>query len=75
MIPANLARKEFKRLTTSGERVNVSGAVGICNHSSLLERVDQKSDGVMKDVLGKLSGAVGICNPQSAVSVKIEPKV
>jgi hypothetical protein len=47
----------------------------ISHHSSLLERVDQKSDGVMKDVLGKLSGAVGICNPQSAVSVKIEPKV
>jgi hypothetical protein len=34
--------------------------LAISHHSSLLERVDQKSDGVMKDVL-KIQDVLGIC--------------
>jgi len=48
--------------------------LAISHHSSLLVRVDQKSDGVMKDVLRKLSEVLGICNPQSTVPVKIRPE-
>jgi hypothetical protein len=46
----------------------------IFHHSILLERVDQKSDRVKKDVLEKLFRVLGICNPQTTVPVKIEPK-
>jgi len=48
--------------------------LAISHHSNLLERVDQKSDGVTNYVLKKLSGVLGICNPQSTVPVKIEPE-
>ena len=47
--------------------------LAISHHSSLLVRVDQKSDGIMKDVL-RIQEVLGICYPQSTVSVKIEPE-
>jgi len=47
--------------------------LAISHHSSLLVRVDQKSDGIMKDVL-RIEEVLGICYPQSAVPVKIDPK-
>ena len=46
--------------------------LAISHHSSLLVRVDQKSDGVTKDVLKNLSKVHGIRSPQSAVPVRIE---
>ena len=45
--------------------------LAISHHSSLLVRVDQKSDGIMKDVL-KIQEVLGIWYSQSAVPVKIE---
>jgi len=47
--------------------------LAIFHHSSLLVRVDQKSDGIMKDVL-RIQEVLGICYPQSAVPAKIDPK-
>ena len=36
--------------------------LAISHHSSLLVRVDQKSDGIMKDVL-RIQEVLGICYP------------
>jgi hypothetical protein len=47
--------------------------LAISHHSSLLVRVDEDSDGIMKDVL-RIQEVLGICYPQSAVPVKIEPE-
>ena len=47
--------------------------LAISHHSSLLVRVDQKSDGIMKDVL-RIQEVLDICYLQSAVPVKIEPE-
>ena len=47
--------------------------LAIFHHSSLLVRVDQKSDGIMKDVL-TIQEVLRICYPQSTVPVKIEPE-
>ena len=47
--------------------------LAISYHFSLLVRVDQKSNGIMKDVL-RIQEVLGICYPQSTVPVKIEPK-
>ena len=48
--------------------------LAISHHSSLQERVDQKSNGITKDVL-RIQEVLGICYPQSTVPVKIEPEV
>jgi hypothetical protein len=45
--------------------------LAISHHSSLLVRVDQKSEGIMKDVL-RIQEVLGICYLQSTVPVKIE---
>jgi len=46
--------------------------LAISYHSSLLERVHQKIDGITKDILKNVSKVLGIRSPQSAVTVKIE---
>jgi len=48
--------------------------LAISRNPNLVVRVDQKSDGVMMDVLKKLTEVLGIRNLQSTVPVKIKPE-
>jgi hypothetical protein len=48
--------------------------LAIFYYSILLERVNQKSDRVTKDIFKKLIEVLARRSPQSAISMKIEPK-